>query len=351
MRVPRREQGAAVDEKARILFLADAGAKVGGGHVMRCLTLAEALIRRGAACAFLAPPAVVAILDAFARAPIEVIPLAGEPSAAEFAAAGAKLSAGDDAIVADHYGFGPEEDALLARTGARLLILDDLRRRHEHGMVLDSGIGRAAADYPGRELLAGPAYALVREEFARARPMTLKRRALGAPVGRVMVALGLADAGAITSRVVRALLPRLEGMALDIVLGDGAPSRAEMEQLAAADARIAVHVDTRAMARLTAAADVAVGAGGSSVWERCVLGLPSLTLMLADNQRANAEALANAGATFPISPPSGDFETRLGSAFDALVADAAVRAAMTEAAAALCDGQGAERVAERLLAG
>ena len=339
-----------MDGKGRILFLADAGAKVGGGHVMRCLTLAEALTRAGAACAFVATPAVVGVLDAFAAAPFEVIPLEGEASGAELAAAGVAVAGREAIIVADHYGFGPAEDAMLAAKAARLLIIDDLRRRHEQGLVLDSNLGRTPRDYPGRELLAGPAYALVRPGFAAAREAALARRAARAPAARVLVSLGLSDVGAITSRVVRAILPSLGEMALDVVMGDGAPSRAEMEALAAGDPRVATHIDARDMAALNAAADIAVGAGGSSVWERCVVGLPSLTVIVADNQRDNAAALANAGASFAISPPSGDFDKRVRTAFEALAADAAVRAAMTEAAAALCDGLGAERVAARLLA-
>jgi len=339
-----------VDGKARILFLADAGAKAGGGHVMRCLTLAEALMRRGAECAFVATPAAVAVLEAFGAAGIETIPLAGEASAAELAAAGVAVGRRDTAIVADHYGFGPADEAALAATGARLLIIDDLRRRHAGGIVLDPGLGRTAADYPGREALLGPAYALVRPAFAAARANALQRRAADGPAARVLVSLGLGDAGAITSRVVRALIPAVGEMTLDVAMGDGAPSRGELEALARGDPRIVIHIDARDMAALTATADFAVGAGGASVWERCVVGLPSLTVVLADNQRDNAAALANAGATFAIAPPSGDFDRRLRRGFEALANDAAVRAAMAEAAAVLCDGLGVERVAERLLA-
>ncbi|HXQ10602.1 MAG TPA: UDP-2,4-diacetamido-2,4,6-trideoxy-beta-L-altropyranose hydrolase [Caulobacteraceae bacterium] len=336
----------------RILFVADAGEKIGGGHVMRCLTLAEAVIRAGAAAIFAATPSAVAVIGVFARAPIEVVSLADELSAAELAAAAAAAarSAGASAVVADHYGFGLKEDAALAAASPRLLIIDDLRRRHAAGIVLDPAIGRSARDYPGCELMAGPAFALVRAEFAARRDWTLARRAGGGPAARVLVALGLTDAGAITARVVGALLPALGDAVLDVVMGDVAPSRAEVEALAAADGRVVAHIDARDMARLTAEADVGVGAGGSSVWERCVLGLPSLTVVVADNQRENAEALAAAGAALAIAPPSGDFDQRLRAAFERLMGDAGLRAAMSHAAAGLCDGMGADRVAQRLLA-
>jgi UDP-2,4-diacetamido-2,4,6-trideoxy-beta-L-altropyranose hydrolase len=335
----------------RILFAADAGAKVGGGHVMRCLTLAEALTRAGAECAFVALPAARAILDAFATTPFECFPLGEDTSAAELAAAAAAAARSWEAgaIVADHYGFGPRDEAVLGAACDRLLIIDDLRRRHAHGLVLDSGLGRGPRDYPGRELLAGPAFALVRPAFAALRPAALARRTAGDPPERVQVALGLTDAGAITARVVRALLPALGDMRLDAVVGHTAASRSELETLAGGDSRLAVHVDVRDMAALTARADIAIGAGGSSVWERCCLGLPGLTVVVADNQQENAAALAHEGATLAVAPPSADFDARLTAAFVRLASDAALRAAMSASAADLCDGLGADRVAERLL--
>lgn len=338
--------------RPRILFLADAGAKVGGGHIMRCLTLAGALTRAGAECAFVAGPAAWVVLDNFAQAPVEVFPLDEEPSASELASAGANTarSWSADAIVADHYGFSPRDDATLDAASARLLIIDDLRRQHAHGLVLDSNIGRKPADYPGREVLAGPRFALVRPAFAALRPATLARRAAGTAPSRVLVSLGLTDAGAITGRVVRALLPTLGEMALDVVIGGEAASRGELEALARTDARVSLHVDARDMAALIAAADIAVGAGGSSAWERSSLGLPSLTVIVADNQRENTAALASAGATLAIAPPSGDFDARLAAGFARLAGDEQLRAAMSASAAALCDGLGANRVAERLLA-
>jgi UDP-2,4-diacetamido-2,4,6-trideoxy-beta-L-altropyranose hydrolase len=131
---------------------------------------------------------------------------------------------------------------------------------------------------------------------------------------------------------------------VDIVLGTAAPSLATLASLASRDPRLTLHVDTRDMAALMAAADLAIGAGGSSLWERCCLGLPSLTLVLADNQQDAAAALAARGASEVVE--EGDLAARLA----ALVADPERLARMSEAAAALCDGQGAGRAAERLLA-
>ncbi|WP_245863822.1 hypothetical protein [Caulobacter mirabilis] len=161
---------------------------------------------------------------------------------------------------------------------------------------------------------------------------------------RILVSLGLTDVGGITARIVE----RLAGAALlDVVVGSIAPSLPALRALAEADPLVRLHVDTSDMAALTAQADIAIGAGGSSSWERCVLGLPTLLLVLADNQTPAATALAEAGAVAALDV--AEIET----AFDALAArllgDEALRARLSRNAADICDGRGAERVADRLL--
>jgi len=333
----------------RILFFADAGPAIGGGHVMRCLTLARALMAQGAECAFAAPPAAMRLLETFAPDAIERLPLPeGAPSRLAAPIADLARTWGAQAAAVDHYGFGPGEEAMV-RTGVhRLLALDDLKRGHLCDLVLDSNPGRTAADYPGAESLTGPTYALVRPDFAALRPQTLARRAAVEP-RRLLIALGLTDVGGITARVVRALLPSLGDLKVDIVLGQGAPSLAALAPLASHDPRLTLHVDTAEMAALTAAADLAIGAGGSSVWERCCLGLPTLTLVLADNQREAATHLADLGAAAVLEVGEAEFARRLVDGFSTLRADPPCLAEMSAAASALCDGLGAGRTAQRLL--
>jgi spore coat polysaccharide biosynthesis predicted glycosyltransferase SpsG len=104
------------------------------------------------------------------------------------------------------------------------------------------------------------------------------------------------------------------------------------------------------MAALTAEADLAIGAGGSSTWERCCLGLPTVLVILADNQRPNAEALEVAGAALTLEAGVPRFDDHLRAALRRLREDADLRRTMTRAAADLCDGQGAAQVALWLLA-
>lgn len=339
-------------ERPVILFVANAGPEVGGGHVMRSLTLARALAERGGQPLWLASPEVDAVLDAFAGKDMARLPAASSaPAALAKAAAGAAF----DAVVFDHYGLSAAEHRDIAR-GKPVLVIDDLADRPLGADLLaDFSPARTPADYAGlvgaeTRLLLGPAYALVRPEFTALRDEALARRGANETVARIQVSLGLTDVEGITARVVHRLLPRLGDAHLDVVLGAGAPSRAAIEALAARDPRVRAFVQVRDIAPLTAGADLAIGAGGSSTWERAVLGLPTVMLVLADNQVPASEAVARLGAAELVDARAPDFEAAFDRAFTGLMRSPDRRARMSAAAAKLCDGLGAGRVAEALLA-
>jgi UDP-2,4-diacetamido-2,4,6-trideoxy-beta-L-altropyranose hydrolase len=329
----------------RILFVCAAGPSVGGGHVMRSLTLAKALEARGAICAFQASPEVAKVLDAFAP---DMARTDGEtPSETE--------SNDFDALVFDSYALSADDHRALAK-GRPSLVIDDLADRPlAADLVLDSGPARTAADYaglvpPDARLLLGPGYAPVRPAFPALRDDALARRAANGPVHRILVSLGLTDVGGITARLVTLLRPIIGEVALDLVLGGGAPSLPALWALAAEDPRLVLHVDTQHMPELVVEADLAIGAGGSTTWERCVLALPTLTLILADNQIAAARALEAAGVTPCLDVGAADFEAAFVREVGNLLADADRRAALSAASATVCEGLGADRVADAFLA-
>lgn len=333
--------------RPRILFIANAGPAVGGGHVMRSLSLARALEQHGAECVFLAPPSVAAILDAFApeigREEVTSVEAETLPNTV------ARLAF--DAVVFDHYGLAREEHEAVAQ-GRPTLVIDDLADRPlAADLVLDAGPARVEADYArfagNARLLLGPSYAPLRPEFAQLREQAIARR--GGPVQRVLVALGLTDVGGVTAKVLDRLRQRNGQLAFDVVLGGGAPSLPGLTRVAAHDPRVTLHVDAQDMAQLTLDADVAIGAGGSTTWERCTLGLPSVLVVLAENQRPAAQALADRDAALVVDATGEDFPAAFDRASVRLLSDAATRARLIASSLELCDGRGAERTAEALL--
>jgi UDP-2,4-diacetamido-2,4,6-trideoxy-beta-L-altropyranose hydrolase len=340
-----------------VLFVCDAGPLIGGGHVMRCLTLARALQDRGARCVFLQTPAAAPILAAFSAGEVAGVPAAGGDAADLARAAEQRLADGWEGspfagAVIDHYGFDAPVDARLRAPSRPLLVLEDRAAQPRSAdLLLDASFGRAPEDYASpslkdAQLLLGPAYALVRPEFAAARAQAPLPRDVDRPVRRVLVSLGLTDVGGVTAEVLRLILTASPSMELIPVVGGAAPSLPELRRLAADHPRLRLRIDATDMAALMAEADVAVGAGGSSTWERACLGLPSLSLVLADNQEAQASGLAAAGATLAVDYRAEDFADRFTAAWNALVTDAPLRLRLSKGSAALCDGRGAERVAE-----
>ena len=345
-------------DEPRILFFADAGPEVGGGHVMRCLTLARALTERGAACAFVESRAAASILRRFGWASQTLLAMTDADDLAGQVAYAAEIAERfeADVVVIDHYGAGAAEEDLLRAPGHRRIVaIDDLAdRRHACDLLIDPGYGRRREHYEGRigatcAVRLGPSHALVRPEFAAARQRAMSRRAMHGPARRALVSLGLTDVGGVTERVVRALTPLLGETRLDIVLGEGAPSLPALTALAETDRRLHLWVDNAEMASLMADADIAIGAGGSSVWERAVVGLPTATVILAENQRAMIEHMADAGFTRTLDAGAADFEAALSAAWTRLAGDPPLRWRLAERASELCDGRGAERVAEAVL--
>lgn len=333
-----------------IILAPDSGEEVGGGHVMRCLTLAGALRERGATCAFLIGEGGARLIRTFGPPDMDVTELSD--NSPDVVAHAFDDLAEADCVVIDNYRISAAQEARLR--GAHVVILDDLGdRAHRCDLLIDPGFERQVADYAGlisssTRVLTGVEYALVRPAFAAVRDQAGSRRGVS-DERRALVSLGLTDIGAITATVVEAIIPVLGQIELDVVVGGRASSLERLRQLARGDPRIKIHVDAVGMEQLMLAADVAIGAGGSSTWERACLGLPSVTLILADNQRTQARLLAEHGLTLAVDAVGGRFAELLMTAWRTLITDRTLRSGMAQRALALCDGLGAARVADAIV--
>ncbi|MEZ5773385.1 MAG: UDP-2,4-diacetamido-2,4,6-trideoxy-beta-L-altropyranose hydrolase [Hyphomicrobiaceae bacterium] len=335
----------------RIAVRADASARIGGGHVMRCLTLAHMLGTRGAEVLWLCNAETVATVPRLATPGRLIAEASDYPTIA--GAIARTWDGAADGLIIDHYGIDRRLEEQLRAVASTLMVVDDLADRpHDCDLLLDQTFGREADDYEGLvpdgcRILTGAGFALLRPEFAAAREAALARRSAGRDVGRVLISLGLGDVAEVTAMALRAALAATpDDVAIDVVVGRGAIGSPDIAAMARSHARIALHCDVTDMSRLMSAADLAVGAAGSTSWERCCLGLPSVLVVLADNQRLVARQLAAAGAAIAIETPAAD---ALGAALAALCASRGLRTAMATAAAAIVPGDGAARVAEVLL--
>jgi len=363
----------------QVAIRADASHDIGTGHVMRCLTLADSLRSRGASCRFVCRQQVGDLIELVrgrgyrtdvlppvrARAVTRGADRSTLPRHAAWLGAGWSVDAretaaalgGDpvDLLVVDHYSLDARWERHLRSACRLVLVIDDLADRpHDGDLLLDQNLGRTAGDYrelvpPRCAVLAGPEYALLRPEFATVRPYSLARRS-SPDLKHLLVSMGGVDRDNATGHVLRVLRSciHLTGAnRITVVLGPHAPWQAHVREHAA-DMPVPtdVRVNVTDMASLMAESDLAIGAAGTTSLERCCVGLPALTAVLADNQAEVARALQAAGATMLIGNEGSivahlDTNLRLASRPDAL-------RRMQDACASITDGLGAERVISEL---
>lgn len=357
-----------------IAFRTDASLDIGTGHVMRCLTLAQALRTRGAVCRFVTRRQPGNLAKRIRDAGFDVAPLPapqgqppdGPPRHAPWAGVAWAQDAADtiaaleetqpDWLVVDHYAFDARWERAVAAHVGRVFAWDDLADRpHVCDLLLDQNLGRDPEAYAalvpgGTPVLTGPRYAVLRPEFAELRPAALTSRS-GGPLRRIMVSLGGVDRPNATGAVLEVLagVPGLRDVQIDVILGSRAPAVEEVRRQAATmPMLVEVAVDVADMALRMARADLAIGAVGGTTWERCALGLPSLLLTIADNQRPAAKALHESGAAYLLGDlADADWRKRLGEWLTNPERDAR-RSRMAAFAAKLCDGEGACRVLKAL---
>lgn len=344
----------------------DASSVIGLGHASRCLALADALVRRGCGVTILTASGLgwraakaesfgctVLRLDNSAhRPPSTGWPVPETGDAATSREALAKANVRPTWVVTDGYGFGSEWHRVLRQTGARILSIDERADRPlDCDLLVDPSLPADPARYTGllrpdcRRLL-GPTFALLAPAYATARRD--EGRGTGRPQ-RVVVSFGGSEREPGTLATVNALarMPADLDLVADVVVARTHTDRAAVERLAANDRRIRVVDPLPCLAALTAAAALAVGGAGGSAWERLCLGVPSIVVPIADNQRASARALAAAGIVRMIEPEASDLTGSLTAAILELLTGREMLA--TDAGRRLCDGGGAGRVADEVI--
>jgi len=261
--------------------------------------------------------------------------------------------AGADWLVVDHYAIESGWEAALRSSAGRIMVIDDMaNRRHEADLLLNQNLaidGDKSYDdlvSPHCVKLRGPRYALLRPQFALSRA---NMRVRTGPVRRILVLFGGGDSSAAVMLAVSALrrLNR-QDIAVDVVVGTAdrtAPGcvRAELPWAKVYD-RVAN------VAGLMAAADLGCGAAGSSTWERCCLGLPSLVISLATNQERIGVAAEEAGVARYLGRLTDVSIMSLEHAFREVIDAPSVLSRMSARGMALVDGHGAVRVAEAMMA-
>lgn len=362
-----------------VAFRADASLQIGTGHVMRCLTLADALRERGASCTFVCRPHqghLLALIEQRGHQALALPELqeGAQPNhngtahghwlgtdwatdAQHTQQALSTRTGGQpvDWLVADHYALDARWEEALRPQAQRIMAIDDLADRpHACDLLLDQTFGRQAADYmpfvtDGCTLLCGSQYALLRPEFAALRQYSLRRRAQPA-LKELLITMGGVDKDNVTGAVMRGLqncsLP--EDCRLTVVMGQTAPWLKDVQDLSRQMPwPTQVLVGVANMAQLMADSDLAIGAAGATSWERCCLGVPSIMLVVAENQLEVAKGLEVAGAAL-LCLTGQALSKQLAVQLGKLCSDIEQVALLSKAAAKVANGTGTGAVLARM---
>jgi spore coat polysaccharide biosynthesis predicted glycosyltransferase SpsG len=338
-----------VSAKTRLVVRADATPEAGAGHVLRCLALAERWRDDGGEVTFAGswPEAIAGLLDAEGIRGVRIG--ASHPDPADLEGTLAVVS-GASAVVIDGYGFdAPYHDAVAAKAGATLVI-DDVGHLPRYGgdLLLNPGLGASRIGYrdaPARRLL-GPEFALLRREV---RALREHPREVAARGTTVLLALGGGRRTEDWRAILEALAAGPEGATFRLLPGFDRSRHAELARLAAeAGPRFRPSEDPAEAAELMARADLAVSAAGVTAIELAFLGVPSILVSVAENQRPTAAALAASGAAVDLGPRDEAGAETLRSMVGRLLASPDTRRDMRARGRALFDGRGVERVAAAL---
>ncbi len=308
-----------------ILFRVDSSYKIGSGHLMRCITLADRLRKESAEIRFLCRDHDGDMSNIARNAGYEVSMLAAPTSKSlpEYSHSHAEwlgVSKEEDAtetlelinrtgsidwLIVDHYAIDISwEQRMRAVTGSILAIDDLADRKHDCDILLDQNLNdrldkRYSSLVPkGCQLLCGPKYALLRPQFLVDEYSQLERNS---SVQNLLIFFGEVDATGETLKTCRALLS-LDNKSIraDVIAGPSNPQHSEIKKLCDSHPQLRHHAHVENMAAMMAKADLAVGAGGTTTWERAWLGLPTIIIVVAENQIEGANGMAKAGAAWNL---------------------------------------------------
>jgi len=353
----------------RIAFRVDASSHIGTGHLMRCVSLADALKWRGVHVRFVSREMPITFRTTLSEKQHELVLLPGRDERvtdgdlahSQWLSTTQAQDAEDslealgtgpwDWLIVDHYALDARWESRTHRSVERIMVIDDIADRpHDCDVLLDQNpyhdkehryLGKVPAHC---QLLLGPRYALLRDEFRRLHVQVKPR---SGSVSRVLVLFGGVDAENYTDRAIRALaMLNNRHLQVDVVVGAHYPAL-EAAEAACLRHGFRLHVQTSSLAELMATADLAVGAGGSATWERCCLGLPTLAICTAANQK---QLIADSAAAGLLHAPDIHVNDVSGLArhLQFLVESPGLRSHISVNGMSAVDGRGVLRVLQRM---
>ena len=296
----------------------DSSQQIGSGHVMRCLMLAETLRDSGVDIEFVTRDHPGNLNEHIIGKGFKTHLLPNQemsesqqnlsgyeqwlcvPQALD-AAQTIEVVEGKDPywMIIDHYALDCEWEEKLRPHTRRIMVIDDLaNRKHDCDLLLDQNYIHDQHRYdelllPEALRLLGPKYALLRKDFATNNTSSIQNQH---GINRVLIFFGGYDPDNLTSTAIKALKhPDLQHLWVDVIVGSANPHIVEVREQVDDHPNAQLHIQIENIAELMAKADIALGAGGSTTWERMAIGLPSIVVTIEENQIAYTRDLEQDG--------------------------------------------------------
>jgi|TARA_B110000008_G_C16892192_1_gene533240 UDP-2,4-diacetamido-2,4,6-trideoxy-beta-L-altropyranose hydrolase len=338
-----------------VVFRVDSSSKIGIGHLMRCITLADEMQQRGCKITFICSNLDGNLISQI-KYKVVVLSKKGKFQAKSIYLdwldtsqnQDAKLTIkampyGVDIIVVDSYALNQEWHRKLRPYTRIIMVIDDMADKElDCDILLNPNLNIQKSDYEKKvpkscKLLLGPNFALLRPEFKSLRSKSIEKRKNTQKIQNILISMGGSDKNNITYDVLQQLSNEFN---VTVVLG-AASLHIEMIKEFAKDKNIKIIVNADNMSKLMLDADIAIGAGGSSTWERCCLGLPTLFYVLSPNQKRTADYLEEIKVVSIVRNLRQDIQK--------IIRNIDVWYNMSSKSQDICDGLGAIKVSDKLL--
>ena len=359
-----------------IFFRSDASDIIGTGHVVRCLTLAKGLRKFGKKCQFICRDHDGNLIHKIKQDGFDVRVISNnkkltfkndKDDSMPFHANWLGASWEDDAeetmklihkdevdlIVVDHYSIDNRWEEKLRLNSKKIMVIDDLAdRSHDCDILLDQNLIK---NYESRydnlipikcTTLLGPKYALLQDEYQRLHKHSKPRIR---NIKRILIFFGGSDQNNLTGLTLSIFLKlNRPDIKLDIVLDSKSKYKNEIQAMIKQHSNIAMYSNLPSIAYLMHKADLSIGAGGSTTWERCCLGLPAILIVTGLNQEKIAASMKSNGAAL-ILKLNIDLEKNILEALRYVLEDKDLHYQMSKKAFSICDGKGINRVIKKII--
>ena len=342
-----------MEPRQRVAIRADASSAIGTGHIFRAMAVFDAWMAQGGDCFFVCADAPGNLIELLQARGYRTIPIPNQLDQAADARAfrsAVSEAGGADTIWVDHYGLDLTWE-VAARGNARMLcVVDDLANRsHDCDLLIDTShevdvYDRLVPAHTKR--LIGLDFIPLRAEFTQSqRPI----RQETARVKRILVTLGGNDPLDTSSLVLEALNhASMSSFAIDMTVGSANPRANALRECAEKMPNVTLYFQHSEMADLMARADLCIGAGGTTSWERCYMGLPTLGLVLAENQVNFMARLSRLGVAKDAGWADQLDARQLRDILQEVIEDCHWRAKASRIGQSLIDGKGVARIIARL---